>query len=93
MTGDHLEAILKNANAKSEKDGYSTLAEGGALTLYVAHNGASLSIARVDRIKVDGEMVFARTVKKEVYTVLLADVYAVSVEGTVGQPARRAGFG
>lgn len=93
MTGEHLEAILKQAQSKSDKDGYTALPEGGTVTFYVAHNGVSLTVSRVEAVKLDGELVYARTAKRELYAVARADIFAVGVEGGVGQPARRAGFG
>ena len=94
MTGNHLEAILKQASAKLDKDGFHALPEGAVLTLYVAHDGASLTISKVEAIRLDGELVFARTSKRETYTLVQTDLFALAVEGTVGQPARRtAGFG
>ncbi|WP_394848991.1 hypothetical protein LZC95_16260 [Pendulispora brunnea] len=93
MTGNHLEAILKQASAKLDKDGFLALPDGAALTLYVAHDGASLTIPKVDGVRLDGELVYARTVKRETYTVVQSDLFALAVDGAVGgQPARRAGF-
>ncbi len=93
MTGEHLDAILKEAQAKAEKDGFSTLPEGSMMTLHVAHDGAGLNIPRIERVKVQGDLVFARNARKEVFTFALSDLFAVALEGTVGQPVRRAGFG
>jgi hypothetical protein len=96
MTGEHLEAVLKNVQAKQEKDGYASLPEGASLTLYAAHDGVPLTVSRVEGVKVDGELVYARTARREVYAVVKADLFAVAVEGSGsvgGQPARRAGFG
>jgi hypothetical protein len=92
MTGDHLEAILKNAQAKMEKDGFMALPDGAALTIYVAHDGVSLTVSRVEAIKMDGEIVYARTAKRETYALGRSDLFAVAMEGAVGQPVRRAGF-
>ena len=50
MTGEHLEAILKVAGAKSEKDGWQVLPEGNAMTLHVSHDGASMTVPRIDAI-------------------------------------------
>jgi hypothetical protein len=93
MTGEHLEAILKNAQAKSDKDGYMSLGDGALLTLYAAHDGVSLTVSRVEAVKIDGEIVYARTSKKETYALGRTDLFAVALEGAVGQPVRRAGFG
>jgi hypothetical protein len=97
MTGEHLEAILKTAGAKAEKDGggWISLPEGTLLTLHVAHDGASMTISRVEAIRPDGELVYARNPKRELFAVVRSDVYAVAVEGeaTAGKVVRRAGFG
>ena len=93
MTGEHLDAILKGAQAKADKDGYQVVPEGGALTLYVAHDGVSLTVGRVEAVKVEGELVYARTARREVFALGRSDLFAVALEGAVGLPARRAGFG
>ena len=94
MTGQHIEAILKQAAAKADKDGYLTLADGAVLTLYISHDGASLTVPKVEAIKLDGELVFARTAKRETFALVQADVFALALEAVAGgQPARRAGFG
>jgi hypothetical protein len=93
MTGEHLEAILKNAQAKAEKDGYTAVPEGATLTLYAAHDGVPLMISRVEAVKSDGDLLYARTARRETFSLSRSDLFAVALEGAVGQPARRAGFG
>jgi hypothetical protein len=95
MTGEQLEAVLKSAQAKAEKDGYATLPEGATLTLYAGHDGVPLTVPRVEAVKVDGELVYARTARRETFALNRADLFAVALEGGggAGQPARRAGFG
>jgi hypothetical protein len=93
MIGEHLESILKNAQAKTEKDGFSVLPDGATLTLYAGHDGVPLNVPRVDAIKVDGDLVYARTARRETFALHRGDLFAVALEGAVGQPARRAGFG
>jgi hypothetical protein len=93
MTGEHLEAILKNAQAKAEKDGYTVVPEGATLTLYAAHDGVPLMVSRVEAIKTDGDLLYARTARRETFSLSRGDLFAVALEGAVGQPARRAGFG
>jgi hypothetical protein len=92
MTGDHLDAILKNAQVKSEKDGFSALPDGATLTFYVAHDGAMLTVSRVDGVRTEGELVYARTAKRETFALARGDIFAVASEGALGQPPRRAGF-
>jgi hypothetical protein len=95
MTGEHLEAILKLAGAKAEKDGWIALPEGNTMTLHVAHDGAGMTIPRIDALRLDGELVVARTPKREVFAVHRADVFAAALEGepAAGKVVRRAGFG
>ena len=93
MTGQQIEAILKQASAKADKEGFLALAEGAALTLYVSHDGASLTVPKVEAVRLDGDLVFARTAKRETFAMVQSDVFALSLEVASGQPARRAGFG
>ena len=95
MTGDHLEAVLKLAGVKSDKDGWQSLPEGSTLTLHVAHGGAAMSISRIEAVRQDGELLFARTPKRELFAVVRPDVFAVAIDGeaSAGKVARRAGFG
>jgi hypothetical protein len=95
MTGEHLEAILKVAGAKSEKDGWQSLPEGSAMTLHVAHDGASMTVPRIDAVKQEGELVYARNPRRELFVVVRSDIFAVALEGeaSAGKVARRAGFG
>jgi hypothetical protein len=95
MTGEHLEAILKVAGAKAEKDGWLALPDGNTLTLHVAHDGAGMTISRIEAIRSDGELVFARNPKRELFAVVRTDVFAVALEGeaAAGKVVRRAGFG
>jgi hypothetical protein len=95
MTGEHLDAILKVAGAKNEKDGWQSLPEGSAMTLHVAHDGASMTVPRIDAVRQDGELVYARNPRRELFIVVRSDIFGVALEGeaNAGRVARRAGFG
>ena len=95
MTGEHLDAILKTAGAKNEKDGWGALPEGSTMTLHVGHDGASMTVSRIEALRLDGELVYARNSKRELFVVVRSDVYAVALDGesAPGKIARRAGFG
>ena len=95
MTGEHLDAILKVAGAKSEKDGWLALPDGATLTLHIAHDGASMTVPRVEAVRQDGELVYARNPKRELFVVVRGDVFAAALEGeaSAGKVVRRAGFG
>jgi hypothetical protein len=93
MSIELIDTILKTTQAKSDKEGYSALPEGTTLTLYVARGGATLQVPRIEAVKTEGEFVFARTAKRELFLLSRADIYAASSEGAIGAPVRRAGFG
>jgi len=95
MTGEHLDAILKMAGAKSDKDGWHALPDGSTVTLHVGHDGAGMTISRIDALRQDGELLVARNPKRELFVVVRSDVYAVALEGETGpgKVVRRAGFG
>lgn len=91
MTEDHLTALLTTAEAKKDDKGFLRAAEGRNLSLYVASAGASLTVTRVEAVKIDKQLVHARTVRGETFVLALQDVFAGSVE----QPpsaGRKAGF-
>ena len=91
MTQDQVTAILDAISAKTDKAGWSTLPDGRALTLYAAHDGAQLTIARVEAMAVKNGLVRARTVKGETYLIVLEDLFAVASDAAPAQ-ARRPGF-
>ena len=91
MTREQIETILKTAGAKSDKDGQS-FSEGTNVTFHVAHDGASLSFQKIENVRFEGDLVYAKSSKQSL-ALAIADVFAVAVEGTAGQVARRpAGF-
>ena len=91
MTREQIETILKNAGAKSDKEGQS-FPEGSNVTFHVAHDGASLSFQKNENVRFDGELVYAKSSKQSL-ALAITDVFAVAVEGGGGQTARRpAGF-
>ncbi len=97
MTPEHLTSVLKQAGAKAEKgdkEGWEVLPDGASLTLYLAHDGASLNVNRVEALRQDGDLVYAKT-KKDVFYLVRADIFAIGIEGAAppGQAPRRAGFG
>jgi hypothetical protein len=95
MTGEYLQTVLKNAQAKTDKDGFSNLPEGSSMTLYLAHDGVGLTVNRVESLRIDGGFIEARmrSGKRECFMVQQTDVFAVSIEGSPGNPPKRAGFG
>lgn len=92
MTREQIEAILKTSQAKQDKDGSYNVPEGGNVTVHVAHDGATLQVPKVESLRFDGDLLYARS-SKQTTAIVTSDVFAVSIEGAGGQPARRpAGF-
>jgi hypothetical protein len=91
MTEEHLSALLAAAEAKKDDKGWSVGSEGRLMTLYAAYGGAGLSVSRVEAIRIEGQLLHARTSKNELYLLALSDVYAGAVEGPTAT-SRKAGF-
>jgi hypothetical protein len=92
MTESQLHTVLKTLKVTAEKDGTSKLPDESSLTLYVAHAGAALTVSKVDSVKIDGDLVQARTAKKETFVVALSDIFAVAAENGATASRRTAGF-
>jgi hypothetical protein len=93
MTEEMFRAVLETAGAKSDKDGWSTLPEGRLMTLYAAHQGVQLTIAKVEAVKTSLRTVWARTQKGEVFMVDHEDLFAAALDRGAESPAgRKAGF-
>jgi hypothetical protein len=92
MTEEHFTAIVAAAEAKKDSQGWWISQEGRHLTLYVASEGVSLTVSRVEAVRLDGPFVKARSFRGEIYVVALSDIFAGAVEPQA-QGGRRAGFG
>jgi phytoene dehydrogenase-like protein len=93
MTEEMLHAVLETAGAKADKEGWSTLPEGRLMTLYAAHGGVPLTMAKVEAVKVSQRIVWARTSKGETYLVGVEDLFAAALDrGHEAQAGRKAGF-
>jgi hypothetical protein len=90
MTEEHLLALLGAAEAKKE-DRTFTLPEGRLLTLYVASNGASMTVSKVQKVKVDRAFLHAQTLKGEYYVLALEDAFAGAIDAPPSG-SRKAGF-
>lgn len=92
MTHDQLAAILKASGARPGEDGYHVLPDGATLTLYLAADGVRLDVAKVTAMKLSGDAIEARTVKKVLFFVAAKDVFGAAIDTSESQ-TRRAGFG
>jgi hypothetical protein len=91
MTEEHLNALLSAADAKKGTDGWAKTPEGRLVTLYVASGGAGLTVGRIDAVKIQGGIIYARSVKGETYVLSLETVYAGAVDAPLTS-GRKAGF-
>lgn len=91
MTEEHLTALLSAAEAKKDDKGWVSAPDGRLFTLYVANGGAGLTVSRVEAMRIDNQLVHARTNRGELYLLAIVDVYAGAIEGPTAT-ARKAGF-
>jgi hypothetical protein len=91
MTQEHLAAILELISAKPDKEGWSAFTDGRGLTLYAAHDGVQLTVARVEAVVVKNGLLRARTARGEIYLLALEDVFAAAAEAAAIN-VRKAGF-
>ncbi len=93
MTDEMLHAVLETAGAKIDKDGWSALPEGRLMTLYAAHAGVPLTIAKIEAVKSSQRITWARNNKGESYVLNLDDLFAAALDrGHEPQAGRKAGF-
>ena len=91
MTREQIEAILNSTQAKLDKENGWVLPDGSNVTFHVAHDGASLSFQKLESVKFDGELLYAKSAKQTI-AIVISDVFAVAVDGASGQARRPAGF-
>ena len=93
MTEDMFRTLLDDIGAKRDEDGLLRLPEGQLMTLYAAHDGVSLTVAKVEALRVTNGVVRARSAKGESYFIAREDLFAMSVDGGAQvQAGRKAGF-
>lgn len=84
--------MLATAKAQPADDGWSTLEGDRTLTLYAANQGVSLNISRIEAVRTEERLLFARNQRGETFVLSLEDVFAAAVEGAKSA-SRMAGFG
>jgi hypothetical protein len=93
MTETWLAELLETAQAKADGKGEHTLPEGRTLTLHVAHAGATLSVSKVETLRIKGDVVRARNARGELYLLRRDDVFAAMIDAPSDTSAsRKAGF-
>src|SRR5687767_461977 len=95
MTEEMLRAVLDAAQAQTDKtdqEGWARLPEGRLMTIYAAHHGASLTVSKVERVRVAQTILRAATARGETFLLSMDDVFAAAVDGQGGSVSRKAGF-
>jgi len=92
MTDEMLRTVVEVAGAKFDEQGVAAMAERQTLTLYLAHDGATLSVGRVVRLALRGHVLKAEDDQGEVFVLALEDAFAASIAGPSGSSSRKAGF-
>lgn len=91
MTQEHWVALVEASGAKKDDKGFLSPPEGKLLTLYVSSGNATLSVQRIESVRLEQGLVQARTKKGELFVLALQDIFAGAVEETQGS-TRKAGF-
>jgi hypothetical protein len=91
MTQEHWAALVEASGAKKDDKGFLVPPEGKLLTLYVSSGSSTLSVQRIEAVRLEQGLVHARTKKSELFVLALQDVFAGAVEETQGS-SRKAGF-
>jgi hypothetical protein len=91
MTQEHWAALVEASGAKKDEKGFLVPPEGKLLTLYVSSGSSTLSVQRIEAVRLEQGLVHARTKKSELFVLALQDVFAGAVEETQGS-SRKAGF-
>lgn len=92
MTHDMLKTVLAASDTR-EEDGWSLLPNGRLLSLYAAHDGVSLTVQKIEAVRLAHGMIHARNNKGEMFLLPLDDVFAAAFDaGSESKAARKAGF-
>lgn len=93
MTEDMFRSVLETVGAVADAEGWQCPPEGQTLTLYAAHDGVPLTVAKVTAVRMGHGVVRARMAKGEQFFIARDDLFAMSVDGNpVVRSGRKAGF-
>lgn len=90
MTSDQLAKLLELAEARKGEEGWSSLGQYN-LTLHTAFNGASISFSKIEELKLNAPLVYAKSGRGETHVVRLEDIFAGTIEAS-REKGRKAGF-
>jgi hypothetical protein len=91
MTNAQLSSLMAMLSSQTDADGWWRPPQDRFFNLYAANNGAALTVAKVEAVRCDDDLLRARSSKGEVYVLVVSDLFAVSVDApSLGN--RKAGF-
>ncbi len=91
MKQSQFDSFLSSVPVEAGDDGWFQAPAERHLTLYAAHGGVALTVSKVEAVKIEGGLVWARTHKGEIYQVSLDDLFALAVDAPK-QSDRKTGF-
>jgi len=91
MTNEQFTAVLSMLPVAKAEEGWWKSERDQFLSLYVAHDGVPLQIAKVETLKAEGHLVRAKTHRGEQYVIVMEDLFGVAAEAP-SAVARKAGF-
>lgn len=87
-----LKTVLASADTR-EEDGWAILPNGRLLSFYTAHDGVSLTVQKIEAVKLAHGLLHARNNKGETFLLALEDVFAAAFDAAAeSRAARKAGF-
>lgn len=92
MKSDQFSAVLKMLPTTEGDEGWLKVPSDQLLSVYAAHDGVSLHVAKIESLKLEGALLRARTHRGEQYVLVLDDVFALAADAA-SSVARKAGFG
>ncbi len=90
MDSEHLKALLEICGT-DQKDGWSVLKDDRTLTLHASHEGVGLNVAKIAKLKVEGNLLVVENVHGDVSVLSAASVFAGAVDPG-SKKNRKAGF-
>jgi hypothetical protein len=90
MNSDHLGALLNVAGTSKEGE-WSVLKDERTLTLHAAESGVSLNVAKIRKVRSEGDLLFAENAHGDVFVLKQGSIFAGSVDPP-SKESRKAGF-
>ena len=90
MTQEQFNAVIKMLSISTGAEGLQLPADQ-TLSVYASRAAASLNVTKVEKLKLEGELLYLRNHRGEQYVLLLEDIFAVALDPPSAS-SRKAGF-